>query len=249
VGAIDHAPGPPAVAVRHAARRERWHAKASVRPVEKSARRKVKEAVSSLLLATVSASLLAIGVGTILGFEKSEEIVLLGLVGTAGSWAVLAPSKWLEGTTGDAVMRRFVLGGLGAGVGAFAGVAAHEMFVTLPNTPALFIDLNREVGWHTPAPHLYSPAGQPFTGAHAVYYASLFLVLRWWRLADPYRKKRFRFASLAGVAFWAWLVSEFWEYPDPWAVACGVLIAAVVQLASPWHPEEMAPVEAREVAV
>jgi hypothetical protein len=251
VGATDTPPAPQlqvptVVPVRPTARRS---IKTPLGPVQKTFRRKMSELTSSMLVATILASLFAIAIATLLGFQHPEDVVLLGLVGTAGSWAILIPSKGWEGSKGDAVVRRLVMMGLGAAVGLLAGVASEFLLVSLPHASNLPVRFRPPINWHTPVPHLYNPAGEPFKSAYAVYYASLFLVPRWWRQADPYRKKRFRFGPLFGVGIWAWLASQFWEFSDPWAVACAVLIAAVVQFSSSWHPEELTPIEAKEMAV
>jgi hypothetical protein len=139
--------------------------------------------------------------------------------------------------------------GLGAGVGLFGGLASEFLLVSLPESPVMGVGFGRHVRWHTPVPHLYDPAGQPFASAYALYYATLFVGPRWWRQADPYRRSRLRFGTLFGVAVWAWLASVFWEFPHPWAVASALAVSAVVQLSSPWHPQERKSAQRKEVGV
>src|SRR5205807_9809049 len=60
-------------------------------------------------------------------------------------------------------------------------------------------------------------------------------VLRWWRLADVSRRARFSLMPLLGTAFWACLLSLFWQ--EKLGAIALVLAAAIVQLASPWEPQ------------
>ena len=51
---------------------------------------------------------------------RPEQFAWLVLVSIAGAWSVLIPSKFWEGTRGDAMLRRFILMVIGLGLGALA---------------------------------------------------------------------------------------------------------------------------------
>ena len=64
---------------------------------------------------------------------RPEQCAWLLLVGIAGTWAVMVPSKLWEGTKGETWLRRFVLMVVGLGLGAFAWAASAWLMVQLPN--------------------------------------------------------------------------------------------------------------------
>jgi hypothetical protein len=78
--------------------------------------------------------------------------------------------------------------------------------------------------------------------AYMACFGTLFLVLRWWRQADPLRLSRLTLWSMivsvatAGVVAWAW------RFPQPWLPMVAGAVSVSVQLASPWlHPAKRLP--------
>jgi hypothetical protein len=64
------------------------------------------------------------------------------------------------------------------------------------------------------------------------YFAGLFFVLRFWKVADPVRSARFSLWRTVAAIFWAWLLCMFISYPDgPWVAS---MIAIAVPLSAPW---------------
>ena len=151
----------------------------------------------------------------------------LVLVGIAGTWAVLVPSKWWEGTTGDPIFRRFVMLLAGFLVGGVAYTADTLLLVHLPYSAAAPVwDLN----WGTAT---HSATGNPHLLGYLAYFGMLFLVLRWWRQADPLRPTRFSVWSVMVCSAWAFLLNLVWTFPEAWGVLWAAMIAISVQLASP----------------
>jgi hypothetical protein len=81
---------------------------------------------------------------------------------------------------------------------------------------------------------LYDGLGAIKASTYVVYFGFLFLVARWHRLADPLRRTRFSLWSTAVFTAWAFLVSMFWAFPQPWGLIVAATTAISVQLAAPW---------------
>ena len=124
---------------------------------------------------------------------------------------------------GDSWARRIVLFVIGAAVGLGAWYVDGGQLA--PGEP----------GPESAVPAL---AAVQLTAAarYVSYFGLAFLVLRWWRLADPRRSSRFSFAPLLAAGFWGLLLTGILQM-EPWhALVALVLTAAVVQLVSPWEP-------------
>jgi hypothetical protein len=151
----------------------------------------------------------------------------LMLVSIVGTWAVMIPSKSWGGSRGEALVRRFVLMVVGLGVGAFAAGLAFLLKVHLPYGPEF------------PQPHNFVlpgfyADGAPLLMAFMACFGTLFLVIRWWRQADPLRKTRLSLWSMVFCAVMAWLVAALWLFPPTWLMMVACAISVSVQLASPW---------------
>ncbi len=151
----------------------------------------------------------------------------LNLVSIVGTWAVIVPSKFWEGSRGETLVRRFVLMAVGLMVGAFASGVAVLLKVQLP------YDLKLSQP-HNYVLHGFYADGVPLLMAYMACFGTLFLAVRWWRLADPLRKTRLSLWSMIFCVVMAWLVATLWQFPQPWLmmVSCAVCVSA--QLASPW---------------
>jgi hypothetical protein len=67
-----------------------------------------------------------------------------------------------------------------------------------------------------------------------MYFATLFAVMRWWRLAEWTRSSRVSLWSIVWCSGIAFVVSLFWWFPQPLGIITAGVIAFTVQLASPW---------------
>ena len=149
----------------------------------KTPREKVTELFGSLLLSAAVAGAASLLMLIVQHRDQQfySEYVWLGLCAAIGAWGVLIPAKLWEGREGDAVLRRFVM----LGIGLAFGLAAFETGPRL-----LKIVLENEVR----LPHLgidkqssSSVEGQPEVMNYLAYFGFLFLLLRWWKQADPLR--------------------------------------------------------------
>jgi len=222
---------------RHRPRRVRvpWQQKAREVLQQKPVSQRLTELIGSWLMATVVASVLSLLILMLGGHSLDASVetwtfyAWLTVSSVLGSWLVLGLSKLWEGREGDAVLRRFVMLVAGLMIGLGACLMADVLMVRLAG---------REIANVIGMPNdfvpsgMYAADGTPFLTAFLAYFAALFLVLRWWRQADPLRKTRF--------SLWATIVCMFWAVVIPWQIPWGLLLAATisvaVQLSAPWMP-------------
>jgi hypothetical protein len=161
------------------------------------------------------------------------------LAGTSvvGAWLMLLLTKLWEGHEGDHIRRRFAMLIVGLVVGVTAFGASTLLRVDLPDLDQVTVHNGTE-GWL--AERLYSEAGDPLLAGYLVYFAGLFVVLRWWTQADPLRRARMSLFATAGCVLWAWVMHMFCRFPQPWGFFVAATIAVAVQLSAPWlNPKEL----------
>ena len=184
-------------------------------------RAQLLELLSSLVLAA-----LFVGIGAMVWAVKdAHNAPSLFFLAVVASWAVLIPSKVWSERRGDSWTRRIVLLLIGAGV----GVAALWMEGW---KPGVAFDPSDGDGFVRTT--LLRPGGLN-EAAFLSYYALAFFAVRWWRMADRRRARRFSLFPVLASGAWSLLLlllvgSQFWHG----AVAL-MMTAAVVQLASPWE--------------
>ena len=115
----------------------------------------------------------------------------------------------------------------GLGVGAMSYGLAHLLMVE----PTYLLTGASEVSARYPA-SIYALDGTPELLAYLGYFAGLFLVLRFWKGADPLRNTRLSLWGTTGCVLWAVLLHLFLPFPRGLLIAGTIAIA--VQLASPW---------------
>jgi eukaryotic-like serine/threonine-protein kinase len=164
-----------------------------------------------------------------------EQLSWVFTVGLVGAWTVLIPAKLWEGAAGDQTLRRFMMMVLGLGLGVLAcGLAQYLLIADLPGNSHLSF-------WHPgwAARWFYSENGRPLWPAFAAAFGSLFLLIRWWRLADPLRTARFSLGALILVVILAFLAADAWDFPQPWLPRIATVVAVSVLLSGRWvHPHQ-----------
>jgi hypothetical protein len=168
------------------------------------------------------------------GWQWWAQYAWLVAVSLAGTWAVLIPSKFWEGRPGDAVLRRFFLMVIGLGLGLLAFWATSWFAVDLTHDSHFM----RLVDYH--AHRALHPAdGWQVAKYYLAAFGTLFLVIRWWRLADPARTARLSLWSLFACVFLAALTADIWGFPQPWLPMAACSMSVAVQLAGSWiHPRD-----------
>jgi hypothetical protein len=201
--------------------------------VLKPPRERVADLLGSLLGSALVAAI-ASGVATLLeGYWANvqiqpEQFFWLWLVGIIGSWAVLLPSKLWEGRRGDPILRRFVMMVIGMGVGLAACGIDDTLMVKLRPARAFAA----MPGYNAP-PGFFDFAGQPLLMVYVACFGTLFLVMRWWRQADPLRRKRLKLSTLFVTVVVAMIVAQAWQFPQPWLPMAAATISVAVQVAGP----------------
>lgn len=226
---------PPGPSVRHATH-HRWRPasdEAVAALVVKSMRERLADLLASMLGSTLIVAVTCLAIGLLHGYNaeimRPEQAAWLFLVGLVGTWAVLVPSKLWEGAEGEPILRRFTMMVLGMGVGLFAFYAGRFLWVNL--TPA--------AGFPPPPAYqlpsgFYAVDGRPLLMAYLAVFGTLFLVIRWWRQADPLRPARLRFWSVILCVVVAGFVAGLWRFPQVWLPMVAAVMAISVQLSSPW---------------
>jgi hypothetical protein len=228
---------------RHMARRRvrpSWRDRANRDLAAKPLREKISELLGSMLLAALFAIVAACIAPLVLasqpGSERLATYLWLATVGTLGSWAVLVPSKFVEGKLEDHVPLRIALLSLGALVG-LAGWFIGDMLLLKSPGWGEPVDVHHGLlshellGW--PAS---SEGANPSPAVYLSYFAFLFLLPRWWRQTECTRSSRLSLWWVFAAVGWAWLLHIFWWFPQPTGLMAAGVIATATQLASPWMP-------------
>ena len=219
----------------------RWHKEMRRMLSRKLVSERVAELSGSMLAAAVVAgglmlvALLLEGQtldGSVAGWAVFAWLTVTSVI---GAWMILTLGKLWESSEGDQAARRLtmLLAGLALGLVAFA--TAHWLMVQPVNhddwTARVFSD-DQLTGWW------FSAGGQPLIAAYMVYFGGLFVLLRWWRQTDPLRKTRLSWATTAMCVFWAWILTMFLPFPQPWGYLLAATISVAVQCSAPWINEK-----------
>ncbi len=216
--------------------RRKWHdsrEQPAAALLVKSRKERLTELVGSMLAGSLVAMAMCIVMVLLMSYRgttpRPEQCAWLVLVSIAGTWAVLVPSKFWEGTRGEPMLRRFILMVVGLGLGAVAFGTATMLLVSLPPGAGFPKPPNYQL-----PPSFYAGDGRPLAMAYLACFGTLFLVIRWWRQADPLRSSRLSLWSLLISVVLAGIVAGVWHFPQPWLVMVAGVISVSVQLASPW---------------
>ncbi|HLA83719.1 MAG TPA: hypothetical protein VJL29_02915, partial [Thermoguttaceae bacterium] len=159
----------------------------------------------------------------------TEVFAYILLVSIAGTWAILVPAKFWEGTNGDVTVRRLVMMTLGVGLGAFAWGVMRWLTVA-PGQIQQFPEPHYALPLHS-----YLGGRDPFSlSTCVVVFGTLMLLVRWWRQADPLRGSRMSLWLMATSMFAALLVALVWQAHGWSLVTIAGITSLAVQLASPW---------------
>jgi len=202
--------------------------------VVKPARQRVTELLGSMLAGALIALVMCLVMlilnnfrGIVLG---PEHYGWLAMVSIAGIWSVMIPSKFWEGTEGEAALRRFILMVVGMGIGAGASLAAAAFLVEPP-----LDQWTPQTAWRFP-PTFYDVDGTPRMLAHVAAFGTMFLLIRWWRQTDPRRSTRLSLWSILFCTVVAGLVALGWHFPLAWLTMVAAVMSVSIQLASSRQP-------------
>ena len=201
--------------------------------VLKSRRERAADLMGSLMISVIVSALVSLVIyGVYYTRIPVEQAVSMAIIGALGAWGVLLPAKLWEGTGGDALIRRVTMVAVGMLVGVCAYLINNTLFVTL--TYDAFAD--KRWGWLSRSIDLgyRLQDGAPLVSTYMIYFGVLFLLMRWWKQADPLRSSRLRLWPMAVAVLAALLPSLVIRFPQPWGMYVAAIISLAVQLASPW---------------
>lgn len=199
--------------------------------VLKSGREKFTELLGSFLLSGGVAAASVILSSLFMSHAHVNQLWWLAMVSAVGSWMVLLPSKFWEGTHGEPLLRRGVMMVVGVVLGLLAYLTADWLMVDLY--------LRGSGGSGSYLSELVTSRGTPAPLAYVAYFGFLFPIIRWWRQADPLRTSRMSIGSVLVCMFWAYVLSLAWPFPQPWGVMVAAVTSLSVQLSAPWIGYQM----------
>ena len=186
-------------------------------PALPSGRVRVAELAASMLWAAPMVALLVLPAAAALGVDierDPQQLAFLYGLGLIGTWAALIPNKLFETRSLDMSSRRLIALVGGLVVGGVGIVLAQVL------QPGL-----------TPQHEFF---GNP-QDLEPLYFGAMYAASAgWYGLAARDRRKRFRLVPIAWTALLAGLLMPLWPYERPDGVALAALIAAAVQMVSPW---------------
>jgi eukaryotic-like serine/threonine-protein kinase len=188
-------------------------------PAEPSGRVRLAELTSSMLWATPLVALLMVPAPSLLGItdvaSNPQQLAYLFGMALLGTWTALIPNKAIETRRFDKTTKRLIALGGGLLLGVVGAVLASNVQLGVNVQNAFFAEPRN---------------------LETVYFGGLFALTTGWLPATVRdRKVRFRLGPILWTAIVATMLIPFWPY-ERWAgVYIAVLIAAVVQLVSPWN--------------
>jgi hypothetical protein len=198
-------------------------------PALPSGRVRFAELAASMLWSAPVLALLSVPAAAILGVDPSrqpQELAYLYSMALLGTWTSLIPAKLLETRQTERKGRRLA----GMGIGLLTGIAAIVMALAV------------RVGSLTPQPMaieqpVFGRLGSDYAAAYLwTYFAILYTVTAAWSsLAARDRKARFRLMPVLWTGALATALLPLWPFSRPDCIAIATMIAATVQLVSPWN--------------
>jgi eukaryotic-like serine/threonine-protein kinase len=187
-------------------------------PPEPSGRVRLAELTSSMLWATPLLAVLMIPATSILRIDASadpQQVAYLFGMALLGTWAALIPNKAIETRRIDKTTKRLIALGGGLLLGAVGAVLASNVQLGV-NVQNVFFSEPRNL--------------------ETIYFGGLYaLTTAWLPATIRDRKVRFRLGPILWTALVATMLVPFWPYERWDGICIAVLIAAVVQLVSPWN--------------
>jgi serine/threonine protein kinase len=201
---------------------------------EKSTRQRVTELVGSLLTSVVVIVIVGLVWLMIGNYDLTGPLTAwaspyawLTLSSIVGAWTVLAAQKYWEVHTPDPALRRFAMLAMGLGVGLVSFGLSKWLLAEPISLPSGVSEISGN-----DQPGLHAPESFSQLLSYMGYFAGLFLVLRFWKGADPIRTTRLSLWRTAAAVFWALLLGIFISFS--YGPLITGMIAIAVQLSAPW---------------
>jgi hypothetical protein len=182
-----------------------------------SGRVRLAELTTSMLWAAPLLALLVVPAPSLLGINVSadpQQLAYIFGMALLGTWTALIPNKAIETRRMDKTTKRLIALGGGLLLGVVGAVLAKNVQLGV-NVQNAFFSEPRDL--------------------ETVYFGGLYaLTTGWLSGAVRDRKARFRFGPILWTGLLAAMLTPFWPYQRFDGVYIAVLIAAVVQIVSPW---------------
>ena len=184
-------------------------------------------ATFTVIALAIIAGVIGLGKGdvsatSIAPFGWMAAIVLLGSI------CILGMGKLWERDEGEALPRRLVMAGIGAGVGVAAYVVADYLKLSMHPELGRYNDVSE-------LPQaLYHASGELRPAAVMAHFALLFAAIRWWKPVDPLRRTRLSLWSVLVTLVGAWAIHQILPIPQPCGMMMAGGIAIAVQMSAPW---------------
>lgn len=207
-----------------------------------SFRGQVAELSGSLALAAVLSALLSTLCAALVRSDDLSWIGSLFFITVAISWGVLIPTKFWTVRNGDSWLRRVVM----LGMGALIGAGALWLHGWSPRNPTMQSTVS---AWDSPGfPNQWLQAtreGISVGAGYLSYFALALCALRWWKMTDRFRSHRFSCFPLLAAGFWGLILLPFvWPVGElPYGAVALVMASIIVQLVSPWEQPPPPPVK------
>ncbi len=147
----------------------------------------------------------------------------------SGSWVLLLTCKTWEHREGEALLRRFTMATLGVVTGLVAWSTSQFLHLQWQESPIVSDPVL------SPFPQtMFNDGNAPNLLGCVLFFAGLFLILRWWRQADPVRRSRMSIWSAGLCLVWATVIGQFFYFPLPWSCIIAVMLSVATQFAAPW---------------
>ncbi|MGI9516875.1 MAG: hypothetical protein ACR2NP_07525, partial [Pirellulaceae bacterium] len=200
---------------------------------------RITETIGSLVVASIVCIVLAfftLIVTNDTGLSQPEQWAFYTwsvVTAIVASWTLVIMNKTWEHRKGDAIVRRFVMLSAGVVVGLAAFFTAQYLHLNWASDT-----LYESTNLSPFADETFLVGNAPNMLGFIVFFSGLFVILRWWRQADPVRRTRLSIWSVGLCLVWGMLIGEFFHFPMPWSIVVAVMISIATQMASPWLTRE-----------
>ncbi len=213
-------------------------------------REKLSGWVLSLLASAVMCSVMSLVVplfaSDIPTVDRQALHLWFSVVTTLGAWCVITVNRFGEGRFEDQVPLRTLMLVTGLLVGSVAYGMSSLLLIGLPaeggggvNPGATMLHEVASVPAATSVQFSESHLANVDFASSLIYFALVFVAMRWWRMGEYVREGRSSIWRVAAIVIGAWLLHVVCWYPQPTGVMVAAIVATSVQLCSPWlRPSE-----------
>jgi hypothetical protein len=163
-----------------------------------------------------------------------SDLGLIFFLAVGASWVVLVPAKFWDQKPGSSWYRRLVMMFLGI----LLGLGALWLSGASPGTS--WVGPGSLVALVTGDPRSVPRSSSQFFVDQAIkyvgYFALVFFLLRWWRMAELHRARRFSLLPVITAFFWGVLPLPLCPASLQCATVALVMTAVIVQMVSPCVP-------------